>query len=545
MTPPTVSSRACPTPATVSSTTSVTWSTASLDRAAAGDAVDDAVDASGGALHRLIEGVGGRRRRCRRARRWSARRSRRPAGRPSASTPPPPPPASSAAGLLGRGAALLLGLLARGGRVRVRGVDGAGLAAALTRSGGGVRCAGASPRRSCLGAARRVALAAFEPFSPVVTAAPGGLRPLGRAGRAGAPRSRGDGLGRGGRGPDLGGPVGGRRGRRDLVDAGAGADPGDEDRGAGGGLPPTARTGDRRTSAAARRRRRRAARNFTNAGNGSSPATREATRSRTDGRVSSSRSSPAASASRRQPWQCERWRASRRVSRVPSRDCAGGDDDALDALAAGAGDDVVVLLGQPPAGAEERRLDGRAAHAHALADLLVAEALELAQDEDLVVGLAQPAERAAEVVEVLLGGDGGVGRRAGADQLGVIAGRERVVGVVGDLLGALGAAEGVDAAVLGDLVQPGLEGQRLLGLAHPAQRGDEDLLGDVLGAAVVLDHAEHVGVDAALVALVEELEGAVVTAPDRRDQSLVGVRGLTRIPGRCRRGTARSPTHCF
>ena len=69
-------------------------------------------------------------------------------------------------------------------------------------------------------------------------------------------------------------------------------------------------------------------------------------------------SSPAASASRRQGWQCERWRARRRGSRAPSAVLAGGGDDRLDALAALAGDELVVLLGQAPAGAEERRLDG-------------------------------------------------------------------------------------------------------------------------------------------------------------------------------------------
>ena len=170
-----------------------------------------------------------------------------------------------------------------------------------------------------------------EPFSSDVPVAPTGLRQL-RARQGAGGLLGGDGLRRRGRGPDLGGPVGGRRGRRDLVDAGAGADPGGEDRGAGGGLPPPAGrwsenigSCDAQRAAAGRRQRRASSaprRNFTNAGNGSSPATREARRSRTDGRVSSSRSSPAASASRRQPWQCERWRASRRVSRVPSRVCA-------------------------------------------------------------------------------------------------------------------------------------------------------------------------------------------------------------------------------
>jgi hypothetical protein len=76
--------------------------------------------------------------------------------------------------------------------------------------------------------------------------------------------------------------------------------------------------------------------------------------------------------------------------------------------------------------------------------------------------------------------------------------------------------------VLRDLVDPGLEGDRPLGLAHPAQRGDEDLLGDVLGACVVLAHAEHVRVDPAVVAAVKALEGAIVPATDRGDQLVVG-----------------------
>ena len=188
---------------------------------------------------------------------------------------------------------------------------------------------------------------------------------------------------------------------------------------------------------------------------------------------------------------------------------------ALDALAAGAGDDVVVLLGQAPARAEERGLHGRPAHAHPAADLRVAQALELAQDEDLVVGLRQAAERAAQAVELVLGRDGDVRRGAGGDESDVVGGRQALVGVVGDLFGALGTAERVDAGVLGDLVEPGLEGERLLGLAHAAQRGEEDLLRDVLGAPVVLDHPEHVGVDAPVVALVEHLERAIVAAPYR------------------------------
>ena len=282
-----------------------------------------------------------------------------------------------------------------------------------------------------------------------------------------------------------------------------------------------------------------------NAGNGSRPATLFATRSRTVGRAKRSRSSPAASASRRHGWQCARWRARRRVSRAPSRELDGDLDDPLDAHAARAGDDVVVLLGQPAARAEQRRLDRRPAHAHPPADLLVGEPFELAQDEDLVVRLAQPAEGAAQRLELLLGRDRRVGRRAGADEPRVIGGAERVVGVVGHLFRPLGAPERVDAAVLGDLVEPRLERQRLLGLAHAPQRGDEDLLGHVLGAAVVLDHPEHVGVDAPVVALVEGLEGAIVAAPDPGDQLLVAaVRSAScTVVSRRQDGTARSPTH--
>ena len=112
------------------------------------------------------------------------------------------------------------------------------------------------------------------------------------------------------------------------------------------------------------------------------------------------------------------------MSRVPRRGAGGRGDDRLDAHAARAGDEVVVLLGQAPARAEERALDGRAAHAHPVADLAVGEALELAQDEDLVVRVGQAAERAAQVVELLLGGDGVVRRRLGADEAAVV-GRAR------------------------------------------------------------------------------------------------------------------------
>ena len=206
----------------------------------------------------------------------------------------------------------------------------------------------------------------------------------------------------------------------------------------------------------------------------------------------------------------------------------GAGDDRLDAPAALAGDELLVLLGQAPPGAEEGGLHRRPAHPELLADLAVAQAFELAHDEDLVVGLGEPAEGAAQVVERHARVDRGLGRRALAHEVQALA---AVVGVVGDLLGALGAPEGVDARVLGDLVDPRLEGDRGLGGAHAPQGGHEHVLRDVLGAAVVVDHPVDVGPDPPLIAVVELLEGMVVARADGRHQRLVG--GLGRNAWRC------------
>ena len=210
-------------------------------------------------------------------------------------------------------------------------------------------------------------------------------------------------------------------------------------------------------------------------------------------------------------------------------------DGGLHAHAALAGGELVVLLAQPLAGAEQRALDGGAAHAHPLADVLVAAALELAHHEDLVVALRQAAERAPQVVEVLLGAERVVRLGPVGDEPAVVGGRQPVVGVEGDLLGAPAAPVRVDAGVLGDLVDPRLERDRPLGLAHAPQGGDEDLLRDVLRPAVVLDHAVDVGGDAALVAGVEHLERPVVATPHGATSSWSSVRQSPR------RGPTRPP----
>src|SRR5919198_22380 len=199
---------------------------------------------------------------------------------------------------------------------------------------------------------------------------------------------------------------------------------------------------------------------------------------------------------------------------------AGPRDDPLDAPAALAGHELLVLLRQAAAGAEQGGLDRRTAHPEPLADLAIAQPLELAHDEDLVVSLRQPAERAAQVVEGHAGIDRGVRRRPPAHEVQALG---TVLGVVGDLLGAPGAPERVDARVLGDLVDPRLEGDARVGRAHAPQRRDEDVLRDVLGPAVVVDHPVDIGGDPALVAQVELLEGAIVPGTDARDERVVVV----------------------
>ena len=105
------------------------------------------------------------------------------------------------------------------------------------------------------------------------------------------------------------------------------------------------------------------------------------------GARSSAGSIPATSAWRRQGWQCDTCAASLRRSRAPSDPVSAPAMIVLDADAARAADELLVLLGQAPARAEQRRLDRRARHPQPRADLAIGQALELAHDEDLVMGL--------------------------------------------------------------------------------------------------------------------------------------------------------------
>ena len=83
------------------------------------------------------------------------------------------------------------------------------------------------------------------------------------------------------------------------------------------------------------------------------------------------------------------------------------------------------------------------------------------------------------------------------------------------------APERVDAGVLRDLIDPRLEDDLAVGLAHAPQRGDEDLLRHVLGAAVVAHHAADIRRDPPLIALEQQLERTIVACPHSGDKAEV------------------------
>jgi hypothetical protein len=135
----------------------------------------------------------------------------------------------------------------------------------------------------------------------------------------------------------------------------------------------------------------------------------------------------------------------------------------------------------------------------------------------------QAAERSAQVGELLLALDRDVGGWDPGDQPRVATG-ELVIALERNRLLATGATEVVDARILRYLVNPRLEQDRTLAGPDPAQRRDEDLLRDVLGAAVVADHPVHVSPDLPAVARVERLKRSVIATPHGSDQIVLGAR---------------------
>jgi hypothetical protein len=191
----------------------------------------------------------------------------------------------------------------------------------------------------------------------------------------------------------------------------------------------------------------------------------------------------------------------------------------LHLLAAPTAGKLVVLRSELAAGTEQRALHHLPRHAHADADLVVGETRELAHDQQLVMTLGQAAKGAAEILQLLLalqdrrrGGSERQQRAPTSGQLGL--------GVEGDLTVSEGAAMLIDTGVLGDLIDPGLEDDRLICGPQPAQGGDEHLLGHVFGSAVVGDAAMDVGGDPVAIARVELFERPVIPIPGGDDETL-------------------------
>jgi hypothetical protein len=85
----------------------------------------------------------------------------------------------------------------------------------------------------------------------------------------------------------------------------------------------------------------------------------------------------------------------------PDRLLATSIDHGVYLLAPAATRDFLILDPESAASAEERALHHRPGHSHPLPDLGVGETFQLAENDDLVMALAQPPECSAEVIELL------------------------------------------------------------------------------------------------------------------------------------------------
>ena len=176
-----------------------------------------------------------------------------------------------------------------------------------------------------------------------------------------------------------------------------------------------------------------------------------------------------------------------------ARRAAGAVDRERELLADAGAVGVARLggLGEPAAGAHEQRLHGGDGDAERGAELLVGEALELADDERRALLLREVVEVGDEAPEVLpaLGLDHRVG--AAGEQL---VGLQRRRG---------GAADVVDAAVVGDAVEPRAHGDLAVAGAQGAVGAEEDVLHDVLRLGGAAQHVAHVGEQPRFVAVVD------------------------------------------
>ena len=145
-------------------------------------------------------------------------------------------------------------------------------------------------------------------------------------------------------------------------------------------------------------------------------------------------------------------------------------------------------IAQPGAAAAEARLHRPEIGAGDRGDLLVGQALEIAEDHNdaLVVGqLGQPLlDGAGQFVAQR----GFIGRFAGIGEVGQGTALARVGGVEGQSGPAFTGAQGIVAGVGGDAQQPGAE-HAAAKAGEVAVGGDEGFLGDISGGVGVAEHA--------------------------------------------------------
>ena len=170
-------------------------------------------------------------------------------------------------------------------------------------------------------------------------------------------------------------------------------------------------------------------------------------------------------------------------------------------------------LGKRDPRAHQQRLDRRHRRLHRLRDLLIAERVDLAQQQRRALRLGQLADVGDQRPELLAGLDPvGGGDPVVADH------RVHRVLAVGDR-----APQVVEAAVARDPVQPRAHVDVALVGAHRCVRLHEHLLEHVLGVLLGAQHVAAEGEQPRVVAVEEDLEGVIVATADQRDQLVVAL----------------------
>ena len=170
-------------------------------------------------------------------------------------------------------------------------------------------------------------------------------------------------------------------------------------------------------------------------------------------------------------------------------------------------------LGQRDPRAHEQRLHAGDGRLHRLGDLVVAERVDLAQQQRRALRLGQPLHVLDEQAELLAAVDL-VGRR------GAVLGQVDVHRVHPD---GLDAAQVVQRAVARDAVQPRAHVERAFVGDHRVEGRGEDLLQNVLGVLARAQHVPAEGEQPCLVAADQRLVGRLVAAPGQGDETLVGL----------------------